>query len=147
MMRKSVGRTPVARFGRRSIELRREGMSASDYLGIYAEGWTKGDAETILKAVSDDYMIDDPNAGKISKSGLIEYISGMKEIVRTLRGGNLPNPFMELSEVVTQEEEGVLTAWCWWAVPGTKIQGSGLIKVGAAGVYSEVLTYYTSLPG
>ncbi len=87
-------------------------MSAADHLGTYAEGWTKGDTETILKAVSDDYIFDDPNAGKISKSTFAEYLSGMKEIVRTLRGGNLPNPFMELSEVVTQEEEGVFTAWC-----------------------------------
>jgi hypothetical protein len=121
-------------------------MSAADHLGAYAEGWTKGDVETILKAVSDDYIFDDPNAGKISKSAFAEYVSGMKEIVRTLRGGNLPDPFMELSEVVTQEEEGVLTAWCWWAVPGTELQGSGLIKVGAEGVYSEIITYYTNLP-
>jgi hypothetical protein len=37
-------------------------MSAADHLGTYAEGWTKGDADTILKAVSDDYTFDDPNA-------------------------------------------------------------------------------------
>jgi hypothetical protein len=33
-------------------------MSAADHLGTYAEGWTKGDADTILKAVSDDYTFD-----------------------------------------------------------------------------------------
>jgi hypothetical protein len=53
---------------------------------------------------------------------------------------------MELSEVVTEEKEGVLTAWCWWAIPGTQIKGSGLIKVGSEGVQSEMLTYYTKLP-
>jgi hypothetical protein len=36
---------------------------------------------------------------------------------------------MELSEVVTEEKEGVTTAWCWWAIPGTDIKGSGPIKV------------------
>ncbi len=122
-------------------------MSAADHLGMYAEGWTKGDADTILKAVSDDYTFDDPNAGKIAKSEFAEYLSGMKETVRSLRGGSLPDPFMALTEVITQEEEGILTAWCWWAVPGTEIQGSGLIKVGAEGVRSEVITYYTNLPG
>ncbi len=54
---------------------------------------------------------------------------------------------MELSEVVTQENEEVITAWCWWAIPGTDIKGSGLIKVRADGVRSEVITYYTKLPG
>ncbi len=122
-------------------------MSAADHLGTYAEGWTKGDTDTILKAVSEDYTFDDPNAGKIAKSKFAEYLSGMKETVRSLRGGNLAEPFMELSEIVTQENEGVITAWCWWAIPGTDIKGSGLIKVGADGVHSEVITYYVKLPG
>ena len=78
-------------------------MSAADHLGAYAEGWTKGDGNTILKALSDDFTFDDPNAGRIAKGEFAEYLSGMKEIVRSLRGGNLPDPFMELSEVVTQE--------------------------------------------
>jgi hypothetical protein len=54
---------------------------------------------------------------------------------------------MALTEVVTHEEEGVLTAWCWWAIPGTSIKGSGLIKINAQGVRSEVITYYSKLPG
>ena len=120
-------------------------MSAADHLGTYAEGWRKGDADTILKAVSHDYILDDPNAGKIAKSELTEYLFGMKEKVRSLRGGNVPDPFLALTEVVTREDGGVLTAWCWWTVPGTEIKGSGLIKVGAEGVRSEVLTYYTNL--
>ena len=43
-------------------------MNAADYLGMYAEGWTKGDADTIIKATSDEYTLGDPNAGKITKS-------------------------------------------------------------------------------
>ena len=121
-------------------------MSASEHLGTYAEGWTKGDAVMILKAAADNYMLDDPNAGVISKNEFAEYLEGMKATASSLRGGTLPEPFMELSEVVTEEKEGVLTAWCWWAVPGTQIKGSGLIKVGSEGVQSEILTYYTKLP-
>ncbi len=52
---------------------------------------------------------------------------------------------MEFSEVVTREDEGILTAWCWFAIPGTDIKGSGLIKVDSEGVRSEVITYYTKL--
>jgi len=121
-------------------------MSASEHLGTYAEGWAKGDAGLILKAAADNYTLDDPNAGVIPKNEFADYLEGMKETVTSLREGSLPEPFMELSEVVTEEKEGVLTAWCWWAVPGTQIKGSGLIKVGSEGVQSEVLTYYTKLP-
>jgi hypothetical protein len=122
-------------------------MSTSDYLGTYAEGWTTGDAETILKAVSNDYILDDPNAGQITKENFKEYLETLKETVESLRGGASEPQFMALSEVVTLEDPGGLTAWCWWSVPGTSIQGGGLIKVNADGVSSERLTYYTKLPG
>ena len=121
-------------------------MSASEHLGTYAEGWTKGDAGLILKAAADNFTFDDPNAGAIPKNEFADYLEGLNETVSSLREGSLPEPFMELSEVVTEEKEGVLTAWCWWAIPGTQIKGSGLIKVGSEGVQSEVLTYYTKLP-
>lgn len=52
---------------------------------------------------------------------------------------------MELSEVVTAENNGALIAWCWWTIPVTEIKGAGLIKVESSGVRSEVLTYYTKL--
>jgi len=122
-------------------------MSASEHLGTYAEGWTKGDADTILKAVTESFTFDDPNAGKIPKNEFSAYMSALKETVSTFSGGTLPEPFMELSEVLTDEKDGVLTAWCWWAIPGTEIKGSGLIKVGAEGVRSEVIAYYAKLPG
>lgn len=122
-------------------------MNTTDYLGMYAEGWTKGDADMILKAAAEDYTFDDPNYGVVSRSAFANYLEKLKETVATLCGGQVPNPFMELSEVITQEDGGVLTTWCWWAIPGTDIKGSGLIKVDPAGVHSEVITYYAKLSG
>jgi len=120
-------------------------MSAEDHLGTYAEGWTKGDAGIILSSVTEDYTFDDPNAGVIPKSELVQYLAGLKETAASLCGGVLPAPFMELTEVVTSESDGLLTAWCWYSIPGTGVKGSGLIKVGSEGVLSEVITYYTKL--
>ena len=120
-------------------------MGASDQLGLYAEGWTNGDANLILQAVTNDYILDDPNVGNISKEKLPNYLDSMKETVKSLRGGSLPKPFMELTEVVTSEENETITAWCAWSVPDTNIKGAGLIKVNSSGVFSEVLTYYTTL--
>ena len=122
-------------------------MGAAEHLGVYAEGWTNGDADTILRATSEGYTFDDPNSGVIPKKEFAKYLAGLRETAKSLRGGGLSKPFMELSEVVTQENQGVITAWCWWAIPGTNIKGSGLIKVGADGVRSEVITYYSKLPG
>jgi hypothetical protein len=122
-------------------------MGAAEHLSSYAQGWTNGDADTILRGVSDGYTFDDPNSGTIRKNEIARYLGQLKETVKSLRGGTLPTPFMELSEVLTHESDGVITAWCWWAIPGTSITGSGLIKVGADGVRSEVITYYSKLPG
>lgn len=121
-------------------------MSAAAHLDTYADGWSRGNAEAILLATSEDYTFDDPNCGLIRRQGFAAYLTGLMDAVKGLRGGTLPKPFMELSEVVTHEDRGVLTAWCWWRIDGTNMQGSGLIKVGAEGVRSEVVTYYTRLP-
>ncbi len=121
-------------------------MGAADYLGTYAEGWTNGDAGTILRAASDSFVFDDPNAEKIAKADFAEYLAGLKEIVASIRGSEYEGVFMELSEVLTKDDGDELTASCWFAIPGTDIQGSGLIKVGSDGVRSERIAYYTKLP-
>ena len=120
-------------------------MGALDHLGRYAEGWSNGDVGLILQAITDDYILDDPNVGDISKDKFSDYLNEMKETVRTLCNGNIPQPFMELTEVLTSEENEITTASCAWAIPGTSIKGAGLIKVNSSGVFSEVLTYYTAL--
>ena len=120
-------------------------MSALDHLGHYAEGWTKGDADTVLQSLANNYILDDPNVGKISKDMFSNYLNEMKETVKTLCNGSLPEPFMELTEVLTSEDNAITTAWCAWAIPGTNIKGAGLIKVNSSGVISEVLTYYSKV--
>ena len=119
-------------------------MAKTDHLNRYAEGWTAGDARIIVSSLDDKYVMDDPNAGKISKQAFSEYLAGFWQQVEAIRG-KVDQPILELSELVTQEAEGILTAWVWWLVPGTDIQGSGLIKVGDRGVLSERLTFYTKL--
>ncbi len=122
-------------------------MSAGDYLGTYAGGWANGDSGTILSAASESFFFDDPNAGKIAKADFAAYFDGLTELAASIRGSDYDGPFMDLTEVVTKEEDGILTASCWWAIPGTEIQGSGLIKIADDGVLSERIAYYTKLPG
>ena len=119
-------------------------MSSADHLNTYAEGWAKGDAAIIMKSLDDGYTLDDPNFGMISKGEFPDYLAGFKQQVESIRG-NTGDLLLELTELVTKEEAGILTAWAWWSVPGTEIQGAGLIKVGDTGVLSERLTYYTKL--
>lgn len=119
-------------------------MASTDHLNAYAEGWSKGDAAIVIGSLDDGYTLDDPNAGTISKEAFSDYLAGFIQQVESIRG-KTGGVLIELSELVTQEEAGILTAWAWWSVPGTDIQGAGLIKVGDTGVLSERLTYYTKL--
>jgi len=121
-------------------------MKLTEYLGAYAEGWTKGDVDRILGAAADAFVFDDPNAKQISKGDFKAFFSSMKETVATLRGGAYEGPFMELSEVLTMSDGDELTASCWWEIPGTSLCGGGLIKVTNDGVLTERITYYTRLP-
>jgi hypothetical protein len=95
--------------------------------------------------MSPDYVLDDPNEGRIPRSEFVAYFEELKRTLDGIRGGPPAANTLDLSEVVTQEEGGVLTAWCWWTFPGTPIEGSGLIKVGDEGVRSERLAFYTRL--
>ncbi len=120
-----------------------------DYLGQYAKGWTAGDDEAILRVVDYTFTFDDPNAPRtVTKKEFAKYFATLTQTVNKLRGTNSPSkqPFMALTEVVTREDKDALTAWCWWSIPGTAIQGSGPIKVGDGGVLSEKIAYYTKLP-
>lgn len=121
-------------------------MKTAELLNTYAEGWTKGDVDTILGATSDAFVFDDPNARKVSKGDFRAFFADMKETVATLRGDGYTGPFMELSEVLTAGDSEELTASCWWEIPGTNLRGGGLIKVTNEGVKSELITYYTQLP-
>jgi hypothetical protein len=117
-------------------------MSRADHLGTYAKGWQEGDVDTIMTSLADSYVFDDPMAGEIPKAGMPNYFAEMTKMVSEARGGQEHQPFMELSEIVTQDEGNTLTAWCWWSIPGTDFAGAGLIKAGDEGIRSEVITYY-----
>jgi hypothetical protein len=126
-------------------------MSASDplaaygHLAAYSEGWINGDVDTVLPALAEDYRLDDPHFGQISKDGMPAYFERLKAAVRELRGGGEDSTLMRIGEVVTEEAGDLLTVWLWWAVPGTALEGAGLIKIAERGVVSERLAYFTKL--
>lgn len=121
-------------------------MSATEHLAVYAEGWTAGDADTILEALAEGFVFDDPNAGRISRADFADYFAGFKAEVAELRGAGQDGPFMRLTEILAKADGEGLTASCWWTIPGTELQGSGLIKVEPDGVRSERIAYYSRLP-
>lgn len=120
-------------------------LAAYGHLAAYSEGWINGDVDTVLPALADDYLLDDPHFGRISKDGMAAYFEELKAAVRELRGGAEDLPVMRIGEVMSQEDGELLTVWLWWAVPGTALEGAGLIKIAPAGVVSERLTYFTKL--
>ncbi len=118
-------------------------MSIADHIGTYAQAWTAGDSSLHMASTADSFYFDDPNAGKVAKADFEAYFADVKAMVADIRGDQQFDNFMDISKVVTKEEDdGTMTVWCWWAIPGTPIEGTGLIKVGEAGVLSETICYY-----
>ena len=120
-------------------------LAAYGHLAAYSEGWINGDVDTVLPALAVDYLLEDPHFGRIAKDGMPAYFERLKAAVRDLRGGAEDLPVMRIGEVTTRDEGELLTVWLWWAVPGTALEGAGLIKIAPAGVVSERLTYFTKL--
>lgn len=84
-------------------------MSKADHLAAYAEGWTTGNNDKILSALADNYVMDDPDHGRVTKGEMAACIDGMKETVSELRGGKEEAQLLALTEVLTSEEGGELT--------------------------------------
>jgi hypothetical protein len=120
-------------------------LAAYGHLAAYSEGWINGDVDTVLPSLADDYLLEDPHFGRIPKAGMPAYFERLNSAVRDLRGGAEDLPVMRIGEVMSQEDGELLTVWLWWAVPGTALEGAGLIKIAPAGVVSERLTYFTKL--
>ncbi len=120
-------------------------LAAYGHLAAYSEGWINGDVDTVVPSLAEEYLLDDPHFGRIAKAGMPAYFEQLNAAVRDLRGGAEVSPVMRIGEVVTRDEGDLLTVWLWWAVPGTALEGAGLIKIATAGVVSERLTYFTKL--
>ncbi len=121
-------------------------MTVQDHIANYAAGWTTGDIDKIVGAAAPNFVLDDPNAGKIGRDGLADYATGLKEAVAQLRNGAEYDKLMDMTDVVVRDTELPVTVWAWFTVPGTPLAGSAIMKFGNDGVVEERLTYYTALP-
>lgn len=119
----------------------------SEALTAYYDGWSKGDAEMIRAAVTDNYVWDDPHQGRLSKADLGAFLPAFKETINRLRKDSASAPYLSLSDWVFDRNQSITTAWCCFAVPGTDIRGLAQVRVGDQGVISEHRAYRTKAPG
>ncbi len=122
-------------------------MISSDYLDTYLEGWATGDTHLILSTLAEEFVLDDPHAGRIAKLDVPSYMTKWSTLFNELHGDRQGRAkTRHFSETLTQSSGEMTIAWTWWHVPGIDLQGAGLIKAGPDGVLSERLAYYTRLP-
>ena len=60
-------------------------MEKAEYPGLYAKGWTEGDVNVVLQSLADEYIMDDPNSGHISKADFSSYFTSFKNGVDPIR--------------------------------------------------------------
>ena len=111
------------------------------YRAVYGEGWETMDAEKMISAVADGFVLDDPALPEpVTKATLAAYLASWDE--RTKAAGSTGK--MEISDVAVQDKDGVWLEWNWWRFPGTDIEGAGLLKITDEGVVSERVAYYVA---
>ena len=106
---------------------------------LYIEGWDTMDAEKLVSAVTDDFVLDDPaDPEPVTKAALADYMPRWPERAKAL-GATFE---FETSDKVVQDKDGVLLEWYWWKLAGTDLEGAAVIKTTDDGVVYERLTYY-----
>ncbi|WP_420587317.1 hypothetical protein [Ruegeria sp.] len=111
----------------------------------YLDGWRTGDAEKSLQATSEIFFYDDPATGRVTRENFIGFVEDFKAAGAELSGGRVPSPFLQYSDLSICEGTPS-TAWCWWCVTGTDLQGSALIRFDDRGILSERIAYFTKDP-
>ena len=116
----------------------------SESLNMYMEGWRKGDAAMILRSLADDFVYDDPAAGRMTRAEFTTHLEGLFGDGAEPSDAAADDGFESIVDVVRQEKDGEWTAWGWWKT-GSE-EGAGLLKAGPDGVRLEKLAYYTADP-
>jgi len=120
-------------------------VKARQWLETYLEGWRTGDAEKSLSATAREFYYDDPATGRIPREDFIAFVEDFKAAGAELANGRVPSPFLQYSDVVVSGT-APSTAWCWWCVTGTNLQGAALIHFDDTGILSERIAYFSSNP-
>jgi len=118
-------------------------MGRQDFAELYLHGWANGDASAIMRALADDYVFDNPRVGNITKPQFEAYFREFRKMVEAHRTGSASDKFMTFEDLVTADDGTTLTAWVWWRIPGTPLQGAGLAKITDAGVVLHRSAFYT----
>ena len=121
-------------------------MDLRQIIETYLKGWELGDGALSLSVTADNFCYDDPNTGRIPRSGFVEFVEAFKRDAVAMGGVDNAIPFLQYSDVVIKDETLPATVWCWWQAVGTELQGCALIKVGEAGVLHEKIAYFSRLP-
>ena len=123
-------------------------MSRAAFLKAYGRGWQAGDAAQILVASAAGFICEDPVAGAITRADFPAYLDAFKSRVAALRAsaGASAVGLMTFSDFAVAAGADEDTAWAWWRVPGTALEGGGLIRIGDDGVRLERMTYFAA-PG
>jgi ketosteroid isomerase-like protein len=103
----------------------------------WLEGWRRGDAAMVLSTVTDDIVHDDAVDGRFTRAEFAAYVE------RLFATESTPQGFQTITDVVTQEQDGVETTWGWWTTLATPLEGAGMVKARADGVFLERVAYYT----
>jgi hypothetical protein len=118
-------------------------MTADERIASYLLGWETGDAALLLSHTVPSFFFDDPNRGIIPRAEYEAYVAEIWAEAKEYRGDQQVDHLEDLSEIVQKtEEDGTVTVWFWWAIAGTPIEGSSLVKMNAEGVLSETICYY-----
>ncbi len=121
-------------------------MTLDQVIETYLKGWELGDGMLSLSATAAHFYYDDPNTGRITRDGFVDFVEDFKRAAIEMGASPGASPFLRYSDTVIQRNKEEATIWCWWQAQGTDLQGSALIKATSEGILHEKIAYFSRLP-
>ncbi len=121
-------------------------MILKEIIETYLKGWELGDGALSLSVTADSFCYDDPNTGRISRDGLVQFVEDFKTAAIEMGGEVNANPFLQYTDVVIKDDVDPAIVWCWWQAVGTELQGCARILANEDGVLHEKIAYFSRLP-
>jgi hypothetical protein len=121
-------------------------MTLDQIIETYLRGWELGDGMLSLGVTAPDFYYDDPNTGRISREGFVDFVKDFKRAAVEMGASPGAQPFLCYRDTVIHKQGDSATIWCWWQAAGTGLQGSALIKAATAGILHEQIAYFSPLP-
>lgn len=107
------------------------------HLAAYIVAWNNADIDLALSVLSENFTVEDPDYGVISREQYPAYFDRLRRAVANAGGARRGRPYLESEAIALHHGPDESTGWLHWTFPGTPFEGVSRLRIGDEGLLSE----------